>query len=273
MKPVVLRLRLLVLSLALFLSAPSLSAEPVRLVFGVLNQQSPIKTAERWNPILAHITAVTGLSLQMKMGPTVPDTNAMMARGDFDLVFTNHNFRPEYDGVYRVIAKWSAEPIQGVIAVAADSPAASLKDLEGKRIAFPSEYAFIAYAVPLAELKHRGIKFTQVLAGNQDGALAQLKAQQVDAVAVNSRFLTKYAEAMKLSYRMLYVSENYPDLAVIAHPRLPKAQVEAVREALIWMKDDPKGAAVLEAVRAPGFVAASESEYASTRRAYRVNTK
>ena len=73
----------------------------------------------------------------------------------------------------------------------------------------------------------------EVLAGNQDGALAQLKAQQVEAAAVNSRFLEQYAEREGVTFREIYVSDRYPDLAVIAHPRVPAATVDAVRKALL----------------------------------------
>ena len=63
------------------------------------------------------MTSVTGVPLVLKMGATVIETNAMMARGAFDLMFTNHNFQSEFDGLgYKVIARWAGEPIRTVIA-------------------------------------------------------------------------------------------------------------------------------------------------------------
>jgi CheY-like chemotaxis protein len=80
------------------------------LAFGVLNQQSAVLTAERWNPILHYLSSVSGVPLQLRMGPTVQDTNAMMARGDFDFVFTNHNFQSEFDHIgFRVLARWGGD--------------------------------------------------------------------------------------------------------------------------------------------------------------------
>ena len=80
--------------LLLVVTAPS-AQQPPPLAFGVLNQQSPALTAERWNPILHYASTVAGVPLQLKMGRTVQDTNAMMARGELDFVFTNHNFQSE----------------------------------------------------------------------------------------------------------------------------------------------------------------------------------
>lgn len=258
------------MSVLLCAATAAWAAEDKPLIFGVLNQQSPAKTAQRWNPILKHLSETTGLQFQMKMGATVQETNAMMGRGEFDLAFTNHNFRKEYDGIYKVVARWAGKPIYGVIAVPADSPIRTIKDLQGRRVAFPSKGALVAYADPMATLQAARIKVEPVLAGNQEGALAQLRSRQVDAAAVNSRFLTQYAAQNAMPYRDIYTSDGYADLPVIVHPRLPKAEVEAIRKALLGMNRDPKGIAALAAAGdAPGFDPAVDRDYDNARRAYR----
>lgn len=241
------------------------------LAFGVLNQQSPALTAERWNPILHYASTVSGVPLQLKMGRTVQETDAMMARGDFDFVFTNHNFQPEFETIgFKVVAKWAGEPIRAVIAVPADSPIQNLRDLAGKRVSFPSTDAFVAYAVPLVALKRAGVRVEQVFGGNQEGTLAQLKAKRVEAAAVNSRFLAQYAEREHLQFREIYVSEGYPDLAVIAHPRVPANTVERVRRALLGMSGDPSAMPVLTLAKSKGFEPAADRDYDGVRRVYRL---
>jgi phosphonate transport system substrate-binding protein len=258
----------LLLSPLLFLVA---AAQERPLTFGVLNQQSPALTAERWNPILHYLGAVSGVPLVLRMGRTVQDTNAMMARGDFDFAFTNHNFQTEYDGLgFKVIARWAGDPIRAVIAVPADSPIRHLHELEGKRVSFPSTDAFVGYAVPLVALKRAGVRVEQVFGGNQEGTLAQLKARRAEAAAVNSRFLAQYADREGLQFREIYVSEGFPDLAVIAHPRVPAATVERVRRALLGMSGDPAAAPALFAAKFKGFEAAGERDYDGVRRVYRL---
>lgn len=245
------------------------AADDKPLVIGILNQQTALRTAERWNPILRYVTDVTGIPIQMRMGATVGDTNAMMGRAEFDLVFSNHNFRPEYDGVYRVIARWDEKPIYGVIAVRADSPVKRLADLRRKRVAFPSKNAFVAYAVPLEALGLDRITIDPVFASHQEGALAQLQAGSVDAAAVNSRFLTQYAAQQKLAYREIYTSEGFPDLAVSIHPRVPAAQASAIQAALLAMSKDPRAASALAAAGFSGFHPANDRDYDGVRRVYR----
>ena len=256
----------------LLMLAWSAGAQDRPLTFGVLNQQSASLTAERWNPILQYVSTTSGVPLQLRMGPTVEDTDAMMGRGELDFVFTNHNFQSEFDGVgYKVIARWSGEPIRGVIVVPTDSPIRELRQLEGRRVAFPSRDAFAAYAVPLVAFKRAGVTMQEVLAANQEGALAQLKARRVDAAAVNSRFLGQYEEREAVRFRTIFVSDAYPDLAVIAHPRIPAAVVERVRGALIGMKSDPSAAPVLARARSQGFDPATDREYDGVRRVYRAS--
>jgi phosphonate transport system substrate-binding protein len=267
-------MRGLVLALIVLTSGP-LGGVPAAadgaLIFGVLNQQSPALTAERWNPILHYLAAVSGVPLALKMGRTVDETNTMMARSVFDLMFTNHNFQSEFDGIgYWVIARWAGEPIRTVIAAPADSPVRHLRELEGKTVAFPSKEAFVGYAVPLLALRSARVNVSEVFAGNQEGALAQLKAHRVDAAAVNSRFLSQYAEREGVTFREIYVSEGFPELAVIVHPRVPAATVDTLRRALTGMADDPSAAPILTRVKFKGFAPASDRDYDGVRRVYRL---
>jgi phosphonate transport system substrate-binding protein len=263
--------KVLVALAGLLLTAGAAHGQPASLTFGVLNQQSPALTAERWNPILHYLSEASGVPLQLRMGRTVQETDAMMARGDFDFVFTNHNFQSDFDAVpFKVLARWSGEPIRAVIAVPADSPIRHLKELDGKRVSFPSSDAFVAYAVPLVALKRAGVKVEEVFGGNQEGTLAQVKARRVEAGAVNSRFLTQYAEREHVQFREIYVSEGFPDLAVIAHPRVPAASVERVRRALLGMAADPAAAPILVQGKFKGFEAASDRDYEGVRRIYRL---
>lgn len=249
--------------------ASGFAADEKPLIVGILNQQTAAKTAERWNPILKYLTDATGIPMAFKMGQTVQDTNAMMARGEFDLVFTNHNFRSEFDGIYKPIARWSEKPIYGVIAVLAESPARTLHDLSGRKVVFPSRTAFVGYAVPMAALKQAKVPIEPIFAAHQEGALAQLKARQVDAAAVNSRFLTQYAAQSGLKYREVFISEGYADLPVSIHPRVPATTADELRNALLNMRTDPKALPALAAGSFTGFHPAMDRDYDNARKIYK----
>lgn len=247
-------------------SLPVQTALPLQ--FGVLNQQSTIQTAERWNPILRYLTHKTGIPLKMKMGATVEQTDAMMGREEFDLVFTNHSFQTEYDGKYKVLARWAGKPIHGVLVVLEESPIRQLSELQGQVVGFPSPDAFVAYAVPTVALKEAGVAVTEKFAGNQDGTLAQLKARQVQSVAANSRFLEQYSRREQLRYRVIYQSEAFHELPVMIHPRVPARQAAELKQALLGMNQDPAAMVVREG-RCSGFEQAEERDYDNVRLIYR----
>jgi phosphonate transport system substrate-binding protein len=77
------------------------------------------------------------------------------------------------------------------------------------------------------------------------------------------------------SFRVLWSSAPFNDLALMASPRVPAADVRAVAQAFLGMRKDPEGRRILDAaaelVRSPqplGFVPATDADYASYRAFY-----
>lgn len=265
----------LLLALALL---PSLveAATPVRS-FGVLKQRSALLTAEYWNPILDYVSRKSGVALEMRLGKTTPETSLMIEHGEFDFAYSNTIFTPANSPQgYRVIARPMEAAIQGQLVTAADSSIRTLSDLAGREVGFPSLAAFVGYAVPMNALLRQGIKVTPVFAGHQEGIMGQLKAGSVIAAGVNSAVMRDYAAREGFKYRVLWASEDYLNLPISAHPRIPEAEVRAVQTALLGMAHDPEGLAILERSAAVikqrppyGFVTASDADYRNYHEFYR----
>jgi phosphonate transport system substrate-binding protein len=247
------------------------------LNFGVINQRSVALTAQSWNPILVYVGKKVGVHLVLKMGKTAPETTAMTERGEHAFAYTNHMFTPERDKVgYKVILRMSGEPIHGAIVVREDSPARSLKDIKGMAVAFPSREAFVGYWLPMDRLIKEGIAVKEVFAGNQEGAMSQLQFGKVAAAAVNKKILDKYAQREDFRYRVIWTSDPYLDIPIVAHPSVSPKLVEVVREAFIGMGKDPEGqkalrasADALESGQLWSFLRAEDREYDNYRRFYR----
>lgn len=245
--------------------------------FGVINQRSPVLLAQYWNPILRYVSDKSGVQLQMKLPKTAPEHSAMIGRGEFDFIYSNHNFTPANDRVgYRVIARPVEEAIRGQIVVPAESPVQSLRELDGREVVFPSRAAFVGYYVPMDALLRAGVQVQPHFAGNQEGAMGQLKAGRVVAAAVNSQLMRDYAEREKFSYRVIWSSEPFLNIPISAHPSVPPEKVRAVRDALVGMVADPAGLKVLAESadlvkqRPPyGFVAAADRDFDNYRRFFR----
>lgn len=245
--------------------------------FGVLNQRSATLTAQYWNPVLRYVSNKTGVPLELKMGKTAPETSAMIGRGEFDYVYSNTIFTPaNAPAGYKVFARPIEPAIQGQIVVPEDSPIRTLKELDGMEVGFPSTAAFAGYAVPMNALLRAGAKVKPVFAGNQEGIMGQMKAGRVMAAGVNSAVMRDYGQRENYRYRILWTSEDYLNLPISAHPRVPAREAAALRNAFVNMAADPEGKGVLEAsaavIKQPppyGFVAADDMAYRNYRQYFK----
>jgi phosphonate transport system substrate-binding protein len=272
-------LKPLIAILACLLFSADVSANAVQkpLSFAVMRERSAILTAQYWNPILQYIGQRSGVPLQLKLVKTDAEYSAMIRRGEFDFIYTNYNFIPENEAAgYKVFARPVESSIRSQIIVLADSPLRTLADLQGKDVAFPSTEAFTGYQVPMDALLHTGIQVKPLFSGTQEGALGQLVSGRVAAAGVNSQVAREFARRQEVSYRMLWSSEEYPNIPLSVHPSVPKAVVQAVRDAFIGMETDPQGAKILAAAgglmhRDPpyGFVAAADADFNNVRRFYK----
>lgn len=227
--------------------AVSASAAQAGYSFGVLSQRSAVLTAQYWNPILDYVSRKAGVELQLKITRTAPESNAAIAKGEYDFVYSNTIFLPSTSlPGYRVILRPKAEAISGQIVVLEDAPVKTLADLQGKTMGFPSKAAFVGYAVPMDRLLREGIAVVPEFGGNQEGIMGQLKAGRVIAAGVNSQVMKAFAAREGLRYRVLWESPAYHNLPVAAHPRVPEKVAEKVRQVFAEMGNDPEGVKVLE---------------------------
>src|SRR5437899_11390364 len=121
----------LVVLLLVVLGARGWSQSQQPLLFGVIIWRSPTLTAQFWNPILRYVADKSGVPLQLKVAQTGPEHTAMVRRGDYHFLYSNHNFIKENEeSGYRVFARSQEEASSGEIVVLKDSPIRSLADLQ-----------------------------------------------------------------------------------------------------------------------------------------------
>ncbi len=252
------------------------TAQPV-YHFSPVNQHSLQLSAAYWNPILEYVSARSGVKLQLKLGRTSAETTAGVLAGEADFAFTNHLFSPERMKLgWTVFGRRNVPSIAGQIIVPAESPYRTLGDLAGKPIAFPGPEALVAYKLTYAQLLAQKIEVTPVFAGNLDAAFSQMLAGRAVAMGTNSQMVTEYSAREGRTFRVLWTSPRLNDLALMASPRVPKAQVQAVAKAFLGMHLDPAGkqvldqaAQVIQAKDPVSFVAATDADYAAYRDFYR----
>lgn len=216
--------------------------------FGTVTQRSPVLMAQYWNPLLEYVSRRSGVSLTLKVAATGDQSSDATVRGEYDFVYSNHQFKPSAAAQgYAVILRPLAPEITAQIVTLEGAPIRTLGDLQGKTVGFANSQAFAGYTVPMDRLVRQGIAVDAVFGGSQEGIMAQLVAGSVVAAGVNGAVMRDYAARENLRYRVLWQSAPFPDLAISVHPRVPRAAAEAVRNAFAGMSADEEGKRVLEA--------------------------
>lgn len=254
----------------------SAHAETHSYNFSPVNQYNLQVSAGFWNPIIRYVSARSGVRLNLKLGRTSADTTSYVLAREVDFAFTNHLFSPDRERMgWTVFGRRDAPPVRAQIVVPADSPVKDLAGLAGSTVVFPGPEALIAYKAPYAELLRRNIPVNVVFAGNMDAAFTQLFAGKARATGANSQLVQTYGARENKHFRVLWSSAPFNDLALMASPRVPAADVRAVARAFLGMRNDPEGRRILDAaaelVRSTqplGFVPAGEADYASYRAFY-----
>ncbi len=260
----------------LALAAFTVRAEEPVYRFSPVNQWDINKTAAYWNPIIQYVSETAHVKLQLKIGRTSADTTAYVLAQEVEFIFSNHLFSPERESLgWKVFGRRKAPELHGQIAVPEDSPVTKLGDLRDQEVAFAGPEAFIGYKVPYAHLLSRGIDVKVVFGGNQNAAIAQMFAGKAKAVGSNSMLIEGYAARENKKFRILWTSEGYHDLALMASGKVPDKDVKAVADAFINMHKNPKGQKILHAAAQEVgldddayFVAASSADYAAYRKFY-----
>jgi len=244
--------------------------------FSPVNQHGLELTAAYWNPILEHVSAASGIDLRLRVARTSAETTAMVLAQKVDFAFTNHLFSPERDKLgWEVLARRDLPAVRGQLIVMASSPWRDLASLARQTVAFPGPEALVSYKVPYAHLLGLGIPVQVVFGGNTDGALAQLRLGKAAAAGVNSQLAEGFARRENLSFRVLWQSEAFNELALMASPRVPRAHQAAVAKAFIGIAGSVAGQALLQSVNAlvkqpvAGFRKASDDDYEAYRNFYR----
>lgn len=244
--------------------------------FSPVNQWDINKTAAYWNPIIKYVSEQSGVRLELKIGRTSADTTAYVLAKEVEFVFSNHLFSPEREKLgWKVFGRRWTPPLQGQIAVPADSPITRVEELKGQEVAFAGPEAFIGYKVTQGYLQARNIEVKALFAGNQNAAFAQMFAGKAKAVGSNSALIDGYAAKEGKKFRVLWTSDSYHDLALMASSKVPEKDLKAVASAFIGMHRDPVGKAILlKSSQEVGldpqayFLPATGADYASYRRFY-----
>lgn len=254
----------LLLSAALLLGGTA-SAE--RYSFAVVPQQSALKTARSWAPVVQHLSRVTGISLVLVTESDIPGFEDQLRAGRYDFAYMNpHHYVGFHDrSGYQALAKARDKRIHGIVVVPRDSEIRTLEQLAGQEVAFPAPGAFAASLLPRAEFRKRRIPVTPVYVSSHDLVYLNVARGHYPAGGGVFRTLHDMDRETRDGLRVLWTTEGYTPHAIASHPRVPEQVVRAVQQALTRLDGSLAGRAMLQNLKVHGFEESSDADWDDVR--------
>ncbi len=258
------------------------SAGGPSLRIGFMICDSLEETKSRFEPLIHHLSAVTGMTFTPVYLNTF-DVPEAFERGELDLTHTNSL-------VYIMMRDMGLEPLAGekrgslgfrsagVIAVKADSPIRKLEDLKGKRMVFGpmlaptgylAQYELLLdagidpevdldyYAIPAGAYKHEKVVYG-VWMGAYDAAAIPL---------LDLEIMEDLNKVGKGDLRVIARSDPIPYCVFGISSRIPAKIADTVRAALMNLTEDQtvplngEVVSILKAARVDGFVPLEDSDF------------
>lgn len=242
--------------------------KPVRtLTVGIVPQQSASELARVWIPVLGALSERAGLSLRFATAPDIPAFEKRLAASAYDVAYMNpyhYSVFAQKPG-YVAFAKEKGRRLRGLVVVRKDSTIKDMKELAGQQIAFPAPAAFAATVLVRAEFERMGVPITPVFVKSHESVYLNVAQRQIEAGGGITRTLQTMDAPVRDELRVLWQTKDYTPHAFAAHPRVPAADLQALRAAMLTADSDPKMRSVLEGIGFKGFEVAQDAEWNDVR--------
>ncbi|NYG35057.1 phosphate/phosphite/phosphonate ABC transporter substrate-binding protein [Sphaerotilus montanus] len=242
--------------------------KPVRtLTVGIVPQQSASELARVWIPVLGALSERAGLSLRFATAPDIPAFEKRLAASAYDVAYMNpyhYSVFAQKPG-YVAFAKEKGRRLRGLVVVRKDSMIKDMKELAGQQIAFPAPAAFAATVLVRAEFERMGVPITPVFVKSHESVYLNVAQRQIEAGGGIVRTLQTMDAPVRDELRVLWQTKDYTPHAFAAHPRVPAADLQALRAAMLTADSDPRMRSVLEGIGFKGFDAAQDAEWNDVR--------
>lgn len=245
-------------------SAECLGNKNARQVYrvDVVPQLAPATLFSHWAPVLDEIGKATGLCLELRIATTIPafEQELLAGRPDFAFVNPYHLVMARRAHPYVPLVRDGKAPLSGVLVVRSDSHINELRQLDGKRVAFPAPNAFAASLLLRAELAAKGIRITPVYVKTHANVFRAITLGDAPAGGAVNNTLERESDELRARLRVLYETGSYAPHPFIAHSRVPRAQRDKLVRAFMQLAATPAGQELLDAIQIPKPVVADYAQ-------------
>lgn len=241
---------------------PAAAAETVYR-FGVVPQFEQRKLHTIWKPIVDELSRQTGLTFNLVTTLKIQDFEKAFMRGEFDFVYVNpyHLVQVQPNHLYQPLVA-DDMPLRGILVVRKEGPIQTPADLDGKSVAFPSPNALgssLLVRSDLAQVHH--VQVSPLYVTTHSSVYLHVAKGLADAGGGVEKTLQEQDETIRSQLRVIYTTRACPSHPIAAHPRVPQAVRDQVRQALLALNDTPAGRELLSNIPARHLMPVRYADY------------
>lgn len=218
------------------LPAP-LFATPPPLQMGLLPYLSSERLFEYFLPMKDYLEAKLKRRIVLSTAPDFKTYVQRAARGEYDIYQTAPHFAllAEVENGYRRVGKLTRE-LDGDVIVGLNSPMQRVEDLRGRIVITPDALAITSM---LGEhlLKDHGLNpgrdYRLVRANSHNNAILTVHHGGADAALTSAAVFEQLAPEIRRELRVLAKTRKVPHMMVMAHRRMPPAEYQRLKTALL----------------------------------------
>lgn len=217
----------------------------------VVPQFPAVEIHRAWTPLLAHLSAQTGLDLKLVTAVSIPEFERSFQAGQPDLVFLNpyHMVMAAKSQKYQPLVRESKELLTGILVVRADSPVNSLAELAQQTLAYPAPNAFGASLYMRSLLAEQKIQTQANFVKTHSNAYRHVIAGQAVAAGGIRSTLEREPAEVRSQLRVLFETPAVAPHPLAAHPRVLESHRLALRDAWLSLAQSEAGQNLLKAVQ------------------------
>jgi len=214
-----------------------------RYTLAVVPYELPLAARKDWMPIVQHLSKRLDADIELRVYRTFTAFEGELFQGTPDFAFINpyHQLIAYRRHGYLPLVR-SGQPLRGILVVPKDSPVTSLKDLDGKTIAFPSPNAFASslyMRALLAEREH--LRFNPRYLDSHNEVYRHVMLDEAQAGGSTAVTLAHERPELQSQLRVLYVTPPTVSHPLTVHPRVPAAVRAAMTQAILELDTQAEG--------------------------------
>ena len=240
--------------LLLFAATVAVAQEKKVYILAVVPQFTPSEVHRNWSPIVEKLSRATGRQIEIKIYPSIQKFETAFLNGEIDLVFMNpyHAVMAKRAQGYIPLVRDDANRLIGILLVQRDSPIKSIKELNGKALAFPAPNSFAASLYMRALLaEQEKISITPLYLKTHSNVYRHVIMGEAVAGAGVNNTLKREPPEVQAQLRVLFETPGVPSHPLVAHPRVPEGLRQTVTNTLLEMQNDPAGQKLLADIQMP----------------------